>query len=185
MQPSRQAFGNKRMGQTMSSITQKKLKEYLLYDECSGVFTWKVRPNSRAAPGSTAGFIDSGGYRRIGVLGEIHHAHRLAFLYKEGCLPKSQVDHINHDRADNRWSNLRHATPLDNNRNSSIDPRNTSGVTGVSWNKVMCKWEARIKHNGVRLGLGCYDSIDDARKARKEAELKYGYHENHGALAHG
>ena len=47
---------------------------------------------------------------------------------------------------------------------------NSSGVTGVSWNKRSRKWEAVLKCKGVRYYLGRYDSMDAARVVRAEAE---------------
>ena len=50
---------------------------------------------------------------------------------------------------------------------------NTSGVTGVSWNKRRSKWEAYIRFQGKQIHLGLYDKIEDATKARAQAEEKY------------
>ena len=57
---------------------------------------------------------------------------------------------------------------------------NTSGVMGVSWKKAYNKWGAYIGVNKKRKYLGYYSSIDKATEARKAAEIKYGYHKNHG-----
>ena len=58
---------------------------------------------------------------------------------------------------------------------------NTSGVTGVSWNRKAGKWDAYIKVNGKRINLGYYVDKQDAIKTRRDAEIKHGFHENHGA----
>ena len=50
---------------------------------------------------------------------------------------------------------------------------NTSGVTGVSWNKRRSKWEAYIRFQGKQIHLGLYDKIEDAAKARARAEEDY------------
>ena len=49
----------------------------------------------------------------------------------------------------------------------------SSGIVGVSWNKKVKKWHARIGVNGTRIDLGKFDNLDDAILARKEAEKKY------------
>jgi hypothetical protein len=54
------------------------------------------------------------------VLGKVYQAHRLAFLYQEGKFPLEEVDHINHKKDDNRWSNIRHATRVENSKNSGV-----------------------------------------------------------------
>ena len=50
---------------------------------------------------------------------------------------------------------------------------NTSGVKGVCWNKNVKKWTAQIKFQGKQIHLGCFDKLEDATLARKEAEEKY------------
>lgn len=84
-----------------------------------------------------------------------------------------KVDHINHNKLDNRKEKLRIVTPLQNNRNKSKLKSNKSGVTGVYWNKSMKKWSATIGINYKMIHLGSYDDFDEAVKARKEAEEKY------------
>jgi hypothetical protein len=98
----------------------------------------------------------------------------------EGAFPQEGTDHINHDGTDNRWSNLRRATTKENNRNLSIDKRNTSGVTGVHFDKKIGKYMARITSGGERIFLGLFDTIEEAAAERKKAELEHEYHINHG-----
>lgn len=50
---------------------------------------------------------------------------------------------------------------------------NTSGVRGVSWSRQKQDWEAYIKFRGKFYHLGHYKSIEDAAKARAEAEEKF------------
>jgi hypothetical protein len=57
---------------------------------------------------------------------------------------------------------------------------NTSGITGVTWHSQRGKWLAQIWVNGKKVHLGVFLSIDDAARARKDAEIKYSFHENHG-----
>lgn len=109
-----------------------------------------------------------------------YKAHRLAWLYIYGEWPSDQIDHINHIRTDNRIKNLRDASSYENSKNQSIPKNNTSGVLGVGWNKLGRKWRSNISVNGKRLHLGCFDYFIVACAVRKEAELEYEYHENHG-----
>ena len=81
------------------------------------------------------------------------------------------VDHINHNKSDNRKNNLRFVTDSQNSMNRGISSHNTSGITGV--NKCNGKWTARIGVNTKRIFLGNYDNFFEAVKARKEAEEKY------------
>ena len=86
---------------------------------------------------------------------------------------KFVCDHINGDRRDNRLSNLRKCTQGENNINKKLNIRNTTGVPGVVWNKRQDKWHARIRYQNREIHLGDFKDIEDAIKARKEAEIKY------------
>lgn len=83
------------------------------------------------------------------------------------------VDHINRDRLDNRKSNLRIVDKSLNAINAEIRPNNTSGVTGVSWNKNANSWRAYINYQGKRMELGYRKQFDDAVVLRLIAENKY------------
>lgn len=89
------------------------------------------------------------------------------------CPDSMDVDHINHDTTDNRKKNLRIATRSQNMMNRGLQDNNTSGVTGVYWNKGRKKWEVQIGVNSKTIFLGHFTNFDDAVKARKEAENKY------------
>jgi len=127
-----------------------------------------------------AGTINDQGYRQISVSGKNYKAHRLIWLYVHGRWP-NEVDHIDHDQLNNRIENLREVTHRDNMLNLSIPKNNSSGVVGVSWNKSHKKWRAQIRVNGKMVYLGGFTLKEDAIKARKEAERKYGFHPNHGS----
>jgi len=130
--------------------------------------------------GKIAGTVNNNGYVRINNFGKLYQAHRLAFLYMEGTYPDEQVDHIDHNRGNNKWSNLRPATHSENSRNLSLSSRNTSNIIGVYWYKGYQKWRAAIKINGKFKHIGYFSKKTDATKARKQAEIKYGFHANHG-----
>ena len=162
-------------------ITQAELKEVLNYNEESGVFTWKKKISnySRAVIGGITGCVDKQGYVVIRLAKKNYKAHRLAWLYTYGELPK-KIDHINQIKSDNRIDNLRPISVSDNAKNASLSAVNTSGVTGVYWNKLANKWKASIKSDGVAVNLGSFVEFHEAVNARKNAEVLYGFHENHG-----
>jgi len=164
-------------------INQKDLKEALHYNPDTGVFTWvNLSPYARSAKiGDVAGYLDKkDGYMRIKVKGKQYLSHRLAWFYAHGVWPKHEVDHVNHDRADNRIVNLREVTRLENMRNASQYKTNTSGVTGVYWHKPTEKWQASIAVEGKLLYLGLDVDKFEAICARKSAENRYNFHSNHG-----
>ena len=83
------------------------------------------------------------------------------------------VDHIKHNKLDNRKSYLRSIDECKNAINKSPYKNNTSGHTGISFETKSCKWRSSIRFKNKTIYLGLYDNIEDAIKARKEAEEKY------------
>lgn len=120
------------------------------------------------------------GYRCGRLKRDYVMAHRVIWKLMTGDDP-IQVDHIDGDRSNNRWDNLRDVTSAENHRNAARRSDNTSGVVGVYWDKRMRKWTASIVLKS--LYLGSYDSFEDAVAARKAAEVEYGFHANHGREA--
>jgi len=83
------------------------------------------------------------------------------------------IDHNDLNRLNNRKSNLRYATHSQNHMNTRIQPNNTSGVRGVTWDKNNNQWMARIKINNKQIHLGRYNIFEDAVNTRKKAEDMY------------
>lgn len=163
---------------TKKIITQSELKELYNYDPLTGIFTYNnPLPRCRFKHGDVAGSL-SRGYVRMRVQGKNYRAHRLAWLYMFEVWPKHQIDHINHDRSDNRINNLREATHQENQRNRSVNKNNTSDVCGVNWED--CKWRSRITIDRKNISLGRFIDKFEAICARKSAENLYGFHSNHG-----
>jgi hypothetical protein len=168
----------------MRDLTQDVLKKNLHYDPASGIFTRLIESAHNSKAGSEAGCRDASGYCKICVAGTQYLAHRLAVMYMTGEFPPSQVDHINGCRHDNRWENLRPVSRSENQRNMKLKKNNTSGAAGVSWNKCVGKWESSIRvPRGPKKTLGYFEDFDSAVAARKQAEARFGYHENHGRAA--
>lgn len=88
--------------------------------------------------------------------------------------PKTKVvDHIDHYTLNNTKDNLRICTKQQNNMNQRKSSNNTSGVTGVCWDKRYNKWAARINIDKKQTFIGYFANKQDAIKARKKAEKKY------------
>lgn len=160
-------------------LTQSRLKEVLSYDPESGDFTWIKKRKGGTKVGDIAGGMSQVRYWRISIDYGRYQCHRLAFLYMTGHWPTLGVDHIDHDRTNNKWQNLRDVLEIENHKNMSKNRNNTSGATGVG-KSPSGKWRAHIGVNGDFITLGTYDDFDDAVAARKQANEKYGFHPNHG-----
>lgn len=151
------------------------------YDDVLGVLRWKVSPSNNVKVGSVAGYIRSDGYRMLTIDGVITYAHHVIWMINNGEIPLGyKIDHINGVRSDNRLSNLRLVTHQQNAQNQKRKITNSSGVTGVYFNKERCKWIANICVDGRTKYLGIFASIIDAIAERKRAEKELGFHENHG-----
>lgn len=116
-------------------------------------------------------YVDKGGYLTssyyyMGKL-RIVRFHRIV----THAQPGQRVDHKNRNRADNRKQNLRCCSLSENNRNRGLYSTNTSGVTGVSFDKRRKRWAASITYNGKRIFIGRFHSKEDAIAARFNAEI--------------
>jgi len=160
-------------------ITQKQLKKLLNYNKATGVFTW-LNTRRGAQINSIAGTLDFGGYVRIQINKKVYKAHRLAWVYIYGVSPKKEIDHINGNKKDNRICNLRDVSTSENSKNSKLYCTNTSGVVGITYNKISMKWIAQITVNYKNIRLGTFKNKKDAIESRTQANQKYNFHINHG-----
>ena len=105
--------------------------------------------------------LNNSGYVSTTVNGTNIRLHRFIM----DCPDDLVVDHINHNRLDNRKSNLRICTQQQNNMNKKC--------IGVTYHKQTSKWIAQINYNYEHIYLGCFDTKEEAIEARKQAEIKY------------
>lgn len=162
------------------------------YNPRTGVFNWNEKPvntfhdkawNTKYAgiiAGTTAVLMGKK-YRNIQVNKRPFLAHRLAWFYMNAEWP-NKIDHENGNGLDNSYSNLRNVTMTGNQRNRRRSENNTSGVTGVCFANGVGLWLSHIGLNGKQKNLGFFDYKWNAICARKSAEIKYGYHKNHGQV---
>jgi hypothetical protein len=166
----------------MADLTHARLMQVLRYDPLTGDFFWRVRPSQAVKMGDIAGTVASNGYISIGIDGKIYAAHRLAWFYMVGVIPLQDIDHEDTDGLNNRWTNLREATEIENAWNRPKPSNNTSGVKGVNWSAPRNKWIAELRANGKRYYLGGFAKIDDAARAVREfRKSTHGAFTNHGA----
>lgn len=157
-----------------------KLKSVLRYEPHTGLIYWR---SGVPKYGGTRALrsVSAKGYLVGGVLGVRGvMAHRAAWALMTGKWPSGQIDHINQDKQDNRWENLRVVSNQENHRNVPRPSNNTTGRVGVYRTTSGRPWAAKIKIDGRMRHLGTFDAFDDACAARQKAERLYGFHPNHG-----
>lgn len=163
------------MRTTIGVLTQEKLKHHLTYFPETGLFVRNPELIASSKPTNAAlkvGYADKRKRRvMIKISKKKYVAHQLAFLYMWGFVPSEGIDHINLDRTDNRWVNLRSATALQNNRNKGIQKNNTSGYKGVT--RSGKKWKATIHLEEGVLYLGTFRSAYRASQSYDLAAMKY------------
>lgn len=139
-----------------------KLRKNLHYNPLTGEWTWLISQSNAIQAGRKAGAVTDRGYLRVRLHGVGYYSARLAWFYMTGEWPKEQIDHVNRDRLDDRWENLREASFGQNQMNTGLPSNNTSGIKGVSWRGQSQKWEARVSN----IYLGLFDTIEQAEAAR-------------------
>jgi hypothetical protein len=159
-------------------IAPDKLRDIFDYDPTTGNLVWKVRNSKRVKIGDIAGCKSTDGRILIGLNGRLYKAHRIIWALVTGEWPKNFIDHKNSNPSDNKWENLREATKSQNMMNVGKIKSNTSGIRGVGWSKASQKWRAYIRANHQDIHLGVFENLEDAQKARIEAEKQY-----HGEFA--
>jgi hypothetical protein len=132
---------------------QEALKSCLHYDPDTGLFTWIKPANYRYRKGRTprteAGRVpDKTGYSKIQFGGFRVLTHRLAWLYMTGELPTLFIDHIDGDKMNNRFSNLRECTRSENSCNSRTQEGRE--IKGVHLVKKTGRYNAIIAKDGIR-----------------------------------
>ena len=149
------------------------LSKYLKYNPETGVGTWIVSPCNRIKSLTIAGCYNRMGYLDIKYKNKLYRGHRL-FWYLQTKKDPSHftIDHIDQNKANNKFCNLRLATHTQQCQNVFIYKNNTTGVRGIRWREFRQRYEARIVFDGKRIQLGSFRTFDQAVAARQSKELE-------------
>jgi hypothetical protein len=151
------------------------------YNVDTGQLLFKEPPRWRRSP--VLGSLNGSGYIATSFRNRNHKVHRLIWIYHYGNIPSGKVvDHINHNRSDNRIENLRLVTHQDNCKNRRHLTKTLSNTIGVYYRKKEDKWIAMIGLNNQVYYLGIFKTKGEAVLARQRAEVEYGFHRNHGKV---
>lgn len=153
------------------------LRECFDHDADAGTLKWKRRPlhhfrnahsmntfNAKHA-GKTSGSHINNRYLVVPLNGRKYLAHRVIWKLVTGEDPRSLLDHVDANKMNNRFGNLREATKQQNAFNCNRSRANATGYKGVSYDKVRGKFYACIRLNGKTKALGLFDSAQDAHNA--------------------
>lgn len=159
-----------------SNLTPNRLRELLHYNLETGLFTWAVDVGrwGRTKAGTVTGSPDITGHLRTQVDGVLYYCHRLAFLYVMDIWPNGDVDHIDGDPSNNKWSNLRDVTHKVNtqNRHTPTKSKKTGLPLGVSIDSRDGGIRSDITVDGKARSLGRFSTPELAHEAYKVAKRK-------------
>ena len=144
------------------------LREHLRYCPESGQFERLTGPMKGCPVGARADCNGKSPRITITILRKRHKAHRLAWLYMTGEWPEKEIDHIDGDGTNNRWSNLRLATHQQNRQNNRAYKNSKLGVLGVH-QRSNGRFYPYIHIDGKMKRLGGYATLDEAIAVRKRA----------------
>jgi hypothetical protein len=146
----------------VTQFSLKHVRATFAYDPVTGEFRWKRIHGLECPVGPLAGRLHDG-YLVVTYCRKMWRVHRLIWVLVTGSLPKHDVDHINRNRTDNRWCNLREATRKQNSQNKGTQKNNTSGFTGVTLHKG--KFRAQICVDRKLRHLGYFPTAEEASSA--------------------
>lgn len=151
------------------------LRSRYTYNPETGELVYNTDLKGKAQIGGVAGTVNSEGYVLVSFNGVYYGAHRVIYYMQTGKVPV-MVDHINGNRADNRWTNLRSCTPRQNLYNTAKYSTNTTGHKGVTLNGS--RYRVRIYVDGKPRNFGQFATLEEAVSVANKARNKY-----HGEFA--
>lgn len=153
-------------------LTAARLREVLIYNPKTGKFRWRQKGPGRSRQ---VGGLHGRGYWRLSIDHGQYLGHVVAWLWMTGEWPPGKIDHINTIRTDNRWVNLRLATPSQQMGNRGLMRTNTTGFVGIYKGKNK-RWLAQVQNRH----LGMFDTPEEAAEAYRQAALQaYGEFAHH------
>ena len=144
-------------------------------DFATGELSWRIPGTGRRIGLFWANIINS---ETVRIKSVVFSVHRLIFsaYYGRDIREGFFITHKNGVQNDNRIANLKET---ESKGCGSGYTNNTSGHTGVSWDKNKNLWKSRISIDGKRIYLGNFKTKEEAIEARIAAEVKHGYHQTH------
>lgn len=172
----------KRRNREDPTVVLAKLKTFAIYEPETGHFIVTATRRRQTTPvGSVLRTDDGSGYYRVCIDYRFYRLHMLAWLWMTGDWPQYTIDHINGDRKDNRFCNLRDVPIGTQAKNSKLYKANKTGYVGVRLHSSK-KYDARVRIDNREYYLGLYPSPEEAYEARVNflTSINHDFTERHG-----
>lgn len=151
----------------MKDFSCEQVRHWFDYDPDTGELTWKNPRSRRCQPGQKAGSVSNDGYLVVGLAGKPRLVHKVVWYYVTGHwpeYPEEVIDHIDRNRLNNKWSNLRIGTVTENAQNRSTNKNSSTGCKGVSFDNKTGTYYVQKQRNNVRVTRSGFKTLEEARK---------------------
>ena len=161
--------------------------------EKDGVFIWSRNDSPCLVDGKEAGHINVRGYMKITIMGKPYFAHRLVYFWCNKSFPEGEIDHIDHNRSNNKIENLRDVSLRDNQKNRGLQSNSKTGVCNLHVRKRKSKgkggghltnWATKICGLDGKRHEKYFPFTDEGKRDAiqhiKDKRIEFGYHPNHG-----
>lgn len=153
--------------QAYETITWKEIPNYVDYFASKNGL---IKTPKRVTTGSRS----KAGYMVLRIKDKIYYVHRLiAQTFLENPDNKTQVNHINRIRSDNRLENIEWNTPAENHLNLSKQANTSSTFIGVTWYKRTQKWMVQLQVDKNRFHIGYFTDEQQAARAYDKVAVTY------------
>jgi hypothetical protein len=145
---------------------------FINYNLINGVAIWSKSPARNIKAGSPVGTIHRG-YLVVRFQGKSYPLHRFCWLLATNQDPDElMIDHIDGNKLNNAFANLRLCSNAQNGMNRGATKANKLGVKGVCWDAKACKYKAHIQINGKKKHIGNFADLESALDARRSYETE-------------
>lgn len=149
-------------------VSCEELHEQLSYDPETGITKWKKRRRGRRF-NTEVGYLHPNGYMTVKINYREHRLHRIIWVLMTGDWVESEIDHIDNNRSNNKWNNLRLSDRQLNGQNLKTAHKDArSKYLGVCFDSG--KWRANISVNHKAYFLGHFDTEIEAHEAYLKAK---------------
>lgn len=153
----------------MGETTHRELLRRFNYCPQTGILTHRQVTTNRVKEGDQVGSLHSRGYLHTRLDGKTVKVHRVIWFYQTGQWPDQDIDHIDGDRSNNAWSNLRACSRAQNLQNMKAkNPQ--SGFKGVV--RRGGSYMVRLRANKQTYHVGSFSSAKEAAEAYDQAALQ-------------